>query len=92
MPAADACDAPRSGDEDPVIDVSVAERSVDRLRQLGMQAVEFKVFQGLAHSCANEEIDALEEWLRGVLPAEKAAAAPPAGARGSPPSPPAPRM
>ena len=66
-PAEHVVASPPHGTQDPVIPLSWAPRSRDRLAALGY-AVEWHEYQ-MPHSVCAEEIADIGRWLRVVLPA-----------------------
>ncbi|KAF0701060.1 Aste57867_8506 [Aphanomyces stellatus] len=56
------------GEDDPVVRLDWAKKSIDSLKELKVANFEFKVYPDMEHSASMEEIDAVEEWLKKLLP------------------------
>ncbi|KAK4055415.1 hypothetical protein OIO90_003253 [Microbotryomycetes sp. JL221] len=56
------------GTDDPVVAYEWGKRSVDKLRELGWNNIQFETYRGLPHSfCEPERVD-FEAWLAKVIP------------------------
>lgn len=54
-----------------VVELRWAQESAERMRQVGMSDLNFRVYNGLEHSANEEELMDVADWLEGVLPSEE---------------------
>jgi len=56
------------GTADQMVSVDAARRTRDALEALGLQRVELREYDGMAHEVCEEELDDVADWLRATLP------------------------
>lgn len=56
------------GSADPMVDFQQAVRTRTALRELGLQNVEMRTYEGMGHEICLEELDDVEAWLKSTLP------------------------
>ena len=57
-----------AADRDMVVELRWAQESADRMRQVGMTNLDFRIYSGLEHSANEEELMDVVDWLERVLP------------------------
>lgn len=56
------------GTDDNVVPFEIGRKSLDQLKRLGVEHIDFNVYQGMAHSACDEELQNLLQFLTKTLP------------------------